>query len=180
MLETDMVKPFIESIREECLKLKNTVEEFTKYVTTESVIAMPMELNEFLRVRVGELEREGLPVRYTDSGERLNVVADAGYLQFALRALAVYAQQAGATKIDFRATGDKQCSLVVEDDRRAPLTEQEAADMFNPLPAKRTPGLGLKLPLVKKIVDLHDGTISIDTKDGEGVRICIQLPLSAN
>jgi signal transduction histidine kinase len=37
-------------------------------------------------------------------------------------------------------------------------------------------GLGLGMSIVKKIIDDHDGTISIDSKLGEGTSICFTLP----
>ena len=40
------------------------------------------------------------------------------------------------------------------------------------------PGTGLGLYLVKKIVDLHGGSIEIDSKKGEGTSLIVKLPIS--
>jgi signal transduction histidine kinase len=177
-LDTEMVKPFIESIREECNKMKGIVEEFAKYVTTENILAMSLDLNEFLRNRAGEIGREGLPINFKESAEPVTIFADAGQLQFVLKSLAVYAQQSGATEVSFEVEKGKDCVIRVKDNRPVNMTEEEIGDVFNPLPTKRTPGLGLKLPLVKKVIDLHHGSIEMTSENGKGVTICLVLPLS--
>ncbi len=44
--------------------------------------------------------------------------------------------------------------------------------------ARRAPGLGLGLPLAQSFIDLHGGTLDIDTAPGKGTRIEIRLPAS--
>ncbi|HWF44542.1 MAG TPA: HAMP domain-containing sensor histidine kinase [Candidatus Kapabacteria bacterium] len=181
-IEVENIKPFIESIGEECKKLKEIVEEFSKYVTTESVLAMPIEINEFVRMRVAELLKDGEPVIFLDSKEPIRVVADTGALQFILRALVAYAVQSGATSVTVSVSNGAHCAITIQDNRPEALTMEEKGDVFSPLPKRRTSGLGLKLPLVKKLIDLHRGSIEFvaanATGTSNGATICITLPLA--
>ncbi|WP_374655318.1 ATP-binding protein [Dongia sp.] len=43
--------------------------------------------------------------------------------------------------------------------------------------ARRHDGSGLGLPLAKSLVELHGGTLSIDSAPGQGTRVAIRLPL---
>jgi len=38
-------------------------------------------------------------------------------------------------------------------------------------------GTGVGLYLVKMVVDLHSGTISVNSKEGEGTRVTVRLPI---
>ena len=39
-------------------------------------------------------------------------------------------------------------------------------------------GTGLGLPLAKRLVELHDGTLSIESALGEGTTVTVSLPIS--
>lgn len=43
--------------------------------------------------------------------------------------------------------------------------------------AQATPGAGLGLALVARIVELHRGRVEIDSREGEGTRVTVRLPL---
>ena len=50
--------------------------------------------------------------------------------------------------------------------------------IFKPLFSTKAFGVGLGLPLVKRIVEGHQGTIAVDSTWGEGTTISIRLPLA--
>ncbi len=54
----------------------------------------------------------------------------------------------------------------------------EAFERFESRPSGPSRGgAGLGLPIVKSFVELHGGTVSIDTRPGEGTRVTVRLPL---
>lgn len=55
-----------------------------------------------------------------------------------------------------------------------PSVLQELARGSN---ARDRPGSGLGLALVRTIVDRHDGTVSVDSHEGRGTRVSIELPV---
>jgi signal transduction histidine kinase len=174
-LETEMIQPFIEGIREECDKLKTIVEEFAKLTTTESILAMPIDLEEFVRNRTNEFVNEGLPVTATDLAS-FTVQADPSQLQTVLKSLVQYAAQSGADRVELSAlTTEESCELRVRADAPRNLSADDLADLFNPLPARRLSGFGLKLPLAQKIIALHRGSVNV-TSNEEGTTFCVTLP----
>ena len=189
-VDVEMIKPFVESISEECEKLKSVVEEFSKYVATESILAMPIEVNEFVRMRVVEMVRDGQLVTFHGSEGPTTIIGDAGALQFVLRALVSYSLVSGATLVTIsvsngspskgagslsKAAGE-QCVITIRDDRGQPPADDEIADVFDPLPKRRTTGLGLKLPLVKKLIELHHGSIELRALGSGGAEVFIVIP----
>lgn len=52
--------------------------------------------------------------------------------------------------------------------------------IFNPFFTTKTTGSGLGLPIVRKIVDAHDGRIDLSSEPGRGTRFRVTLPVSSN
>ncbi len=58
------------------------------------------------------------------------------------------------------------------------MSEEEIAKAFEPFHTTKASGTGLGLPIVKKIVEAHNGTLSVHSCKGKGTIITILLPLS--
>jgi two-component system, NtrC family, sensor histidine kinase HydH len=178
-LDVELIKPFIGSIREECMKLKYVVEEYTKFVTTRSSLPSALDLKAFIEARRRELEGEGLTIELAiDISSQVSI--DAGQLQTMFQSLAESSKLAGATnlKISGSETAD-HIELVFEDNRPTENCD-DPSEAFEPIATKRRRGLGLKLPTVKRIIDLHHGSVAAGLKDGIGCCITISLPKAAS
>ncbi|HOK07734.1 MAG TPA: ATP-binding protein, partial [Syntrophales bacterium] len=55
------------------------------------------------------------------------------------------------------------------------MSEEDLSNLFNPFFTKKQYGTGLGLTQVKKIVDLHDGTLEVASRPGEGTRITLKF-----
>jgi PAS domain S-box-containing protein len=66
-------------------------------------------------------------------------------------------------------------SLCVRDNGPG-FPEELRGRMFEPYVTSKPKGTGLGLPVVKKIVEEHHGTITVDNPETGGVRVCISLP----
>jgi signal transduction histidine kinase len=78
--------------------------------------------------------------------------------------------------VSTRLAGDR-FELAVED--TGPGIPQEVLPrVFEPLFSTRSFGTGLGLPIVKRIVDQHGGTIEISSAPAEGTRAVISLPIA--
>ncbi len=57
------------------------------------------------------------------------------------------------------------------------INPEDMPHLFNPFFTKKKYGTGLGLTQVKKIIELHQGTIEIQSRPGEGTRVVITLPV---
>ena len=71
-------------------------------------------------------------------------------------------------------------SIVVEVVDDGPGVPAELSDrIFNPFFTTKITGTGLGLPIVRKIVDAHDGRIDLSSEPGHGTRFRVTLPVSS-
>jgi len=62
-------------------------------------------------------------------------------------------------------------------DNGSGIDETDMPHIFNPFFTRKNYGTGLGLSLVKKIIDIHRGTIDISSRKNEGTKVLIVLPL---
>ena len=68
-----------------------------------------------------------------------------------------------------------QVSLCIEDNGPG-FPEHLRGRLFEPYVTSKPRGTGLGLPVVKKIVEEHHGSIAVDNPETGGARICVSLP----
>lgn len=57
---------------------------------------------------------------------------------------------------------------------------QSAFERFSRGPDPRTPGAGLGLSIIKRVVDIHQGRLSLSNRPGGGLEVVVLLPASAH
>jgi two-component system nitrogen regulation sensor histidine kinase NtrY len=70
-----------------------------------------------------------------------------------------------------------QASIVIEDNGIG--LPEDRARLFEPYVTTRSKGTGLGLPIVKKIIEEHGGTLTLEDAEGRGARAVIRLPTKA-
>jgi signal transduction histidine kinase len=76
----------------------------------------------------------------------------------------------------------KQSDHTVEialSDTGSGMPEEVMRNLWKPFQTTKAKGLGLGLAICKRIVDAHEGSISVKSKAGEGTTVTIRLPLNA-
>ena len=73
------------------------------------------------------------------------------------------------------AEGQGQVLIEVNDNGYG-IDESDMPHLFNPFFTTKKYGTGLGLTQVKKIIDLHQGSIEVQSRKGEGTRVIVTLP----
>jgi PAS domain S-box-containing protein len=76
-----------------------------------------------------------------------------------------------------RLSRDSEYVVIEIDDNGCGIEKEDLAHLFNPFFTKKRYGTGLGLSQVKKIIELHEGTVEILSKEGEGTRFRVTLPI---
>ncbi|MEA3486725.1 MAG: ATP-binding protein, partial [Thermodesulfobacteriota bacterium] len=69
--------------------------------------------------------------------------------------------------------------LVEVRDNGCGISSEDMSHIFNPFFTKKKYGTGLGLTQIKKIIDLHQGTIIISSKEGKGTSVAMTFPIKA-
>jgi two-component system sporulation sensor kinase A len=130
------------------------------------------------------LERIQVPPRimvHDQTGEQPIIAVDQDRMKRVLVNLienAVDAMPMGGTLTLSSETLDGHAQLRISD-TGAGLPKDILQNLWKPLQTTKAKGMGLGLAICKRIIDAHEGKISVESKQGEGTTFTIRLPIKA-
>ena len=91
---------------------------------------------------------------------------------------AVQAMEKSGGRLNIKITPDENDSLVRIDiaDTGNGISEENVSKIFEPYFSTKETGTGLGLAIVQKIVEIHHGTIEVESEMGEGTKFTVRLP----
>ena len=169
------------------------VEHLEKLVSDILVFARPAEpematgdINQFLKYSLNLAEKEiaekhiRVENRFDDKIPRLlfdSAMLKQAFLNLYLNAIDAM-ESGGVLSISSRLIdGDGKSVSVEITDNGAGIEANVLPHIFNPFFTTKNYGTGLGLSQVKKIIDLHNGTVGITSKRGAGTKVTITLPV---
>lgn len=141
-----------------------------------------VELRELLESAIARM-RELQPLAIHLEGEAVEVSGDAAALRTAFENLLRNAAESlshkgsGAVHVALQHDGDVR---VVIRDEGIGLDPADVPRLFVPFQSDRPDGIGLGLPLARKIVLLHGGTLEMTGAPGQGATVTVTLPLQGD
>ncbi|PYN60992.1 MAG: hypothetical protein DMD92_05560, partial [Candidatus Rokuibacteriota bacterium] len=66
---------------------------------------------------------------------------------------------------------------VMIEDTGSGMTEEVLARAFDPFFTTKAEGTGLGMSIARSVVDLHGGTLTVQSRVGNGTRVQIKLPV---
>jgi PAS domain S-box-containing protein len=147
---------------------------------------VPLELASFCQRLTDELlaaTQRRCPILFSEQGKLARALADEALVRLIVTNLlsnaAKYSPE--GTAVDFSVAQDGADAVFVVRDRGIGIPEADTGELF--LAFHRggnvgdIPGTGLGMVIVKRCVDLHRGTISVESATGVGTTITVRLPL---
>jgi PAS domain S-box-containing protein len=96
------------------------------------------------------------------------VRGDREMLRAAFLNLLLNACQAGSTRVEIRTSSDTDVCRIEVLDNGSGIPQDAIAHLFEAFYTTKKAGTGLGLPIVKRLLELQDGTISLKPRDGGG------------
>jgi signal transduction histidine kinase len=119
-------------------------------------------------------------LRIDIAGTAASVVGDAELLRIAFQNLLLNAAQAmhGEGTATVRLTSEGHVQRIAVVDTGPGLSPEARGNLFRPFFTTKSRGTGLGLPTAKRLVELHGGSIEIDSRTGEGTTVTVTLPVA--
>jgi signal transduction histidine kinase len=82
--------------------------------------------------------------------------------------------------LDIRSQSSKGRLEISIRDTGEGLTKETLEKMWSPLFTTKPKGIGLGLPIAKRFVEAHGGSISVESKLGKGSKFTVTIPIKSN
>jgi len=173
------VESKLRSAEDEAVLLSQAVDGLLAFARPMRVDLQPVDLTELVRSVAERLSPLSNGAEVELRGEQITVEADPALLTRALENVIRNAiesvQQKGGGTVVIETTTTPSPTISVRD-TGVGLDPANAARFFRPFHSEKPSGLGLGLPLARKIVLLHGGDIRLSGREAEGATVTIEFP----
>ena len=170
------------SIRGEAAASETMVSRFLNFAKPLSLLTEILDVRELIEECTGKLEAGdksgGAPVDFTKSAEDIRITGDLLLLKEALGNIIDNARQAAGDKgqVKVAAVPDDAWVNITVSDNGPGIPESIKDKLFTPFVSSKPSGTGLGLALARKIINLHQGSITFEANHPRGTICRIVLP----
>ncbi|HEV8239450.1 MAG TPA: ATP-binding protein [Thermoanaerobaculia bacterium] len=163
-------------------ELQQIAQEFSVYSKIPRLDAQPGDLAATVAEVVetyGSAARTGVAVRFAGDGGPLPARFDARLLRRALRNLLENALRASAGRgdVEVRLERRDDAAAITVADRGPGVPAELLQRIFDPYFSTHDTGTGLGLPITRRIVEEHGGTIAAKNRTDGGLEVVIMIPV---
>jgi two-component system sensor histidine kinase PilS (NtrC family) len=175
-------KKLMQIVLKETDRLNHLITEFLDYVRQENMDLKPHNLSRFLQELLADVKlRKGLNTAVTfdvSIPDGLMVNIDNNKLRQAFLNLIINAVQAIPNQGTVTVSAQKQENSikVVVADTGVGIKAENLEKIFDPFFTTKEKGTGLGLAMTQKIIELHQGKISVESKEHRGTQFSVWLP----
>ena len=179
--DADMLARGTQTIINQVQAMKRMVDDFRDYARLPTPEVSPLDLNALIGEVLGLYESSSATIKLALADDLPPVLGDATQLRQVIHNLLRNAEDAlednpeGAISIMTKAQ-HRHAELLITDNGPG-FPAEILPRIFEPYVTTKARGTGLGMPIVKKIIDEHLGTIEISNAPEGGARIFIRLPL---
>ena len=169
-------------ITAESQRLNRIVTEFLDFARPHELNVHMFDLKDIINNNIDflrpEIDKKGIVVESNPDGRNFMVEADQDLIHRVLMNLIINSIQAisGKGKIIINIADEKGGYSITIKDTGSGISNENITKIFNPFFTTKEKGSGLGLPIVRKIIEGHGGTIDIESVEGVGTRVLISLP----
>ncbi len=173
------VTPRLEAVRKEMKRLDEAVYALTRFIRPESLQLQHIELNALIEDIGMRVTHPGITVQYEFDTRATSIDGDRALLSEAIRNVANNAVEAmpegGSVRFQTRATAEGFIEIKIADHGQG-IPSEHLDHIFQLYFTTKSTGTGVGLSLATRAIDLHRGTLHVESELGSGTTVTIRLP----
>lgn len=177
---------FIEIQIKETERLNHVVEDFLRLArpqaSTMRLCSLREELETIITLTTRDAGQRGVCLDFQKPADELAITGDGEKLRQAFLNIVINALQAtprnGKVSVSALCTGN-HCEISFHDSGPG-IAADVIEHIFEPFFTTKPDGTGLGLAVAKKIVEAHGGTLTVESKEGNGTAVVVRLPRERN
>ncbi len=172
-------------IQKEADRLEQILDDFLRYLDRSQLQLTSLDINELVSGMVDfyspQAHAHSITIRLGLYNKPLICKVDADMLKQAILNLFINAQQAMSDggELMIRTDRHQENAVIQVSDTGSGIAPDKLPNIFEPYYSSRPQGSGLGLPTSRKIIESHNGSISVDSEPGKGTLFTIKLPVSS-
>jgi len=176
-------------LKAEVARINQQISDFLNYSRPAKVNLQPTEarkvVEDSLRIVEAQATENNIKIGVVEHEDVTEIMGDPEFLRSVFNNLFINAIQSmgsdGGT-LNVRITRDELGGFVKFEitDTGNGIPEENQEKIFEPYFSTKETGTGLGLAIVQKIVDIHNGIITVDSKEGEGTKFTVRLPRASD
>jgi signal transduction histidine kinase len=170
-------------LKAEVARINQQISDFLNYSRPANVNLRPIDarrvVEDSLRIVEAEAEEKHIKIGLVEQENVSEVVGDPEFLRSVFNNLfinAVQSMENSGGNLNVRISPDDGFVKFEVSDTGSGIADENLPKIFEPYFSTKETGTGLGLAIVQKIVDVHNGAICVESREGEGTRFTVKLP----
>jgi len=176
-------------LKAEVARINTRISEFLNYTRPAKLEMRPLDLRataeDALRMVEVQAEENDIQLEVEAEGSVPAIMGDEEALRSVFTNLIINGMQAidgggGSLTIKLSSHDEGRRAQIEVADTGRGIAPENISQVFEPYFSTKETGTGLGLAIVKKVIDDHDGTIIVKSKEGSGTTFTITLPTASD
>lgn len=171
-------------LKTEVERINQLVSDFLRYSRPLKLSLVPTDLRQVidnsLNIIEHQAEEQDVKISVVEGENASRILGDSEVLRSVFNNLFINAIQAmpNGGSLHVNISSQNELVKIEVSDSGEGISNENLPKIFEPYFSTKETGTGLGLAIVKRIVDEHNGTIEVESKEGEGTRFTVKLPKS--
>jgi signal transduction histidine kinase len=184
--ETDKAAAFAKltsQLKAEVARINQQISDFLNYSRPANANIRPVDarrvVEDSLRIVEAEAQEKNIKIALVEQENVSQVMGDPEFLRSVFNNLfinAVQSMEATGGNLNVKISPENGFVRFEISDTGGGIAEENIPKIFEPYFSTKETGTGLGLAIVQKIIEVHDGSIEVNSSEGSGTTFTIKLP----